>query len=120
MGTCINDSLVTVKCKGIETVIPKIVDVYNNQMGVVDRSDQMLMSYEVEQNHIKKWYIKQFMHLINVATSYSHILHKKKGGKLNPLEFRKRLVISLFEKYSNRSTTAAARRGQKSHENNPL
>ena len=92
MGTCINDSLVTVKCKGIETVIPKIVDVYNNQMGVVDRSDQMLMSYEVEQNHIKKWYIKQFMHLINVATSYSHILHKKKGGKLNPLEFRKKLV----------------------------
>ena len=85
MGTCINDSLVTVKCKGIETVIPKIVDVYNNQMGVVDRSDQ-------KQNHIKKWYIKQFMHLINVATSYSHILHKKKGGKLNPLEFRKKLV----------------------------
>ena len=92
MGTCINDSLVTVKCRGIETVIPKIVDVYNNQMGVVDRSDQMLMSYEVEQNHIKKWYIKQFMHLINVATSYSHILRKKKGGKLNPLEFRKKLV----------------------------
>ena len=60
------------------------------------------------------------MYLINVATFNSHILHKKKGGKLNPLEFRKRLVISLFEKYSNRSTTAAARRGQKSHENNPL
>ena len=55
------------------------------------------------------------MHLINVATSYSHILHKKKGGKLNPLEFRKNLekVISLFEKYSNRSTTATARRGRK-------
>ena len=48
------------------------------------------------------------MYLINVATFNSHILHKKKGGKLNPLEFRKRLVISLFEKYSNRSTTATA------------
>ena len=32
------------------------------------------------------------MHLINVATFNSHILHKKKGGKLNPLEFRKKLV----------------------------
>ena len=60
------------------------------------------------------------MYLINVATFNSHILHKKKGGRLNPLEFRKKLVISLFEKYSNRSTTATARRGQKSHENNPL
>ena len=120
MGTCINDSLVTVKWRGFETVIPQIVNVYNNQMGGVDRSDQMLRSYEVERKRVKKWYKKQIMHLINVATFNSHILHKKKGGKLNPLEFRKRLVISLFEKYSNRSTTAAARRGQKSHENNPL
>ena len=59
---------------------------------MVDRSDQMLMSHEVEQNRIRKWYIKQFMHLINVATSYSHILHKKKGGKLNPSEVRQKLV----------------------------
>ena len=58
MGTCINKSLDTVKRRGIETVIPKIVNVYNNQMGVVDRGDQMLFSYEVEQNRIKKWYMK--------------------------------------------------------------
>ena len=32
------------------------------------------------------------MHLINVATFNSHILYKKKVGKLNPLEFRKKLV----------------------------
>ena len=89
-------------------------------MGEVDRSDQMLTSYEVERKRVKKWYKKQFMHLINVATFNSHILHRKKGGRLNPLEFTKKLVISLFEKYSNRSTTATARRGQKSHENNPL
>ena len=115
MGTCINDSLVTVKQRGFETVIPEIVNVYNNQMGGVDRSGQMLRSYEVERKRVKKWYKKQFMHLINVATFNSHILHKKKGGRLNPLEFRKKLVISLFEKYSNRSTTATARRGRKSH-----
>ena len=120
MGTCINDSLVTVKWRGFETVIPQIVNVYNNQMGGVDRSDQMLRSYEVERKRVKKWYKKQIMHLINVATFNSHILHKKKGGRLNPLEFRKKLVISLFEKYSNRSTTTTARRGRKSHENNPL
>ena len=53
------------------------------------------------------------MHLINVATFNSHILHKKKGGRLNPLEFRKKLVISLFEKYSNCSTTATAQEDEK-------
>ena len=97
-----------------------VENVYNNQMDGIDRSDQMLTSYEVEQKRVKKWYKNQFMYLINVATFNSHILHQKKGGKLNPLEFRKRLVISLFEKYSNHSTTATARRGQKGHENNPL
>ena len=89
-------------------------------MGGLDRSDEMLISYEAEWKRIKNWYKKQFMHLINVATFNSHILYKKKVGKLNPLEFRKKLVISLFEKYSNRSTTATSRRGGKSHENIPL
>ena len=49
----------------------------------------------------------------------SHILHKKKGGKLNPLGFEKK-VISLFEKYSDWSTTSTAWTGRKSHANNPL
>ena len=75
-------------------------------MGGVDRSDQMLMSYEVERKRVKKWYKKQFMNLINVATFNSHI--------------RKKLVISLFEKHSNRGATATARRGRESQENNPL
>ena len=75
IGTCINDSPVTAKRKGFETVIPEIVNVYNNQMGGVDRSDQMLTSNEVERKRVKKWYKKQFMHLINVATFNSHILH---------------------------------------------
>ena len=58
MGTCINDSLVTVKQRGFETVIPEIVNVYNNQMGGVDRSGQMLTSYEAERKRVKKWYKK--------------------------------------------------------------
>ena len=48
MGTCINDSLGTAKCRGVETVIREIDNVYNNQMGGVDKSEQMLTSYDVE------------------------------------------------------------------------
>ena len=48
----------------------------------VDRSGQMLTSYEVEWKLVKKWYKKQFIHLINVAILNSHILHKKKKDHL--------------------------------------
>lgn len=80
MGTCINDSLGIVKCRGVETVIREIDNVYNNQMGGVDRSDQILTSYDIEWKCVKKWYKKQSIHLINVATFNSHVLHKKKSS----------------------------------------
>ena len=33
-----------------------VENVYNNQMDGIDRIDQMLTSYEVEQKRVKKWY----------------------------------------------------------------
>ena len=67
---------------------------------VFDRSDQMLTSYEVERKRVKEWYEQQLMYLINASTFNSHILHRKKGEKLNTLKFRKRLVMYLFENKS--------------------
>ena len=60
----------------------------------------MLTSYEVERKRVKEWYEQQLMYLINVSTFNSHILHRKKGEKLNTLEFRKSLVMYLFENKS--------------------
>ena len=103
MGTCINDSLGTVKCRGVETVIREIDNVYNNQMRGVDRSDQILTSYDIEWKCVKKWYKKQSIHLINVATFLIVMFC-----------IRKKVVIFLFEKYSDRTMTATAQRGWKS------
>ena len=41
---------------------------------------------------------KMWIHLINSCVFNAHTLHKKKGEKLTPLEFRKKLV-SQIEKY---------------------
>ena len=41
---------------------------------------------------------KMWIHLINSGVFNAHTLHKKKGEKLTPLEFRKKLV-SQIEKY---------------------
>ena len=48
MSTCVNDGTVTVKRVGKDKEIPNVVDFYNQHMGGVDKSDQMLTSYEIE------------------------------------------------------------------------
>ena len=80
--------------------IPIVVDVYNRSMGGVDKSDQMMTSYEVERKRVKKWYKKIFNHLINQSAFNSQILHSRMGGQLTPLKFRQKLVATIIEKYS--------------------
>ena len=69
-------------------------------MGGVDKSDQMMTSYDVERKRVKKWYKKVFNHVINQCAFNAQILHKCKGGQLVPLKFRQELVESLLFKYA--------------------
>ena len=62
--TCVNDGTVTVKRVGKDKEIPHVVDFYNQHIGGVDKSDQMLTSYEIERKRVKKW-IKVSHHLVN-------------------------------------------------------
>ena len=48
MSTCVNDGNVIVKRAGKDKEIPRVVDFYNQHMGGVDKSDQMLTSYEIQ------------------------------------------------------------------------
>ena len=68
-------------------------------MGGVDRSDQMMSSYPMERKRLKKWSKKMWLHLINRCVFNAHILHKKQGGSLSPLEFRSALISQLVEKF---------------------
>ena len=56
MSTCVEDGILQVRRAGQPKDIPKVIDTYNKNMGGVDRSDQMLTSYEIERKRVKKWY----------------------------------------------------------------
>ena len=64
MSTCVEDGILQVRRAGQPKDIPKVIDTYNKNMGGVDRSDQMLTSYEIERKRVKKWYKKFFYHLV--------------------------------------------------------
>ena len=106
---CVADEDVVVKRRGKDKLVPLVVNIYNDSMGSVDRSDQMIISYPVERKRLKKWSKKMWLHLINMCVFNAQILQKKQGGNLPPLEFRSRLMSQLVEKYG--YNTEAVRKG---------
>ena len=56
MSTCVEGGILQVRRASQPKDIPKAIDTYNKIMGGVDRSDQMLTSYEIERKRVKKWY----------------------------------------------------------------
>ena len=54
MSSCITNDTVNVTRAGKPKDIPLVVHMYNQSMGGVDRSDQMLTTYEAERKRIKK------------------------------------------------------------------
>ena len=137
--TCIPDCKAVVQKRVVETTLPTVIHIYNNMMGSVDRSDQMIISYPTEHKQIKKWYKKHFMHLINISSFNTHIITNrprgfhvettwkrsfprrfnvestwcvcKKGGKLDALNFRTKLVEQIVEKYGMKVKPSVERRG---------
>ena len=75
--------------------IPPPVKGYNNNMGGVDLSDQLLKCYEIIRKS-KKWWKTLFFHFIDVAIVNSFIIHKSTGGELNHKTFRVNLAKSLM------------------------
>ena len=85
MSTCVEDGILQVRRAGQPKDIPKVIDTYNKNMGGVDRSDQMLTSYEIEQKCVKKWYKEFFYDLVNVCVFNAHIIATKLGSKVTQL-----------------------------------
>ena len=81
ISTFVNDDKTLVRRAGKDKLIPTVVDIYNRGMGGVDKSDQMMTSYDVECKRVKKWYKKVFNH-INPCAFNAQILHKRMGGEL--------------------------------------
>ena len=112
MSTCVEDGILQVRRAGQPKDIPKVIDTYNKNMGGVDRSDQMLTSYEIERKRVKKWYKKFFYHLVNVCVFNAHIIATKLGSKVTQLQFREELIESLF--LENQNIGSSRKRGRQS------
>ena len=64
---------------------PIVCSDYNDTMGGVDLSDYFLSSYPSARKRLKKYYQKQFRHILDMAVLNAHILFKKSGEKIPDL-----------------------------------
>ena len=80
-------------------VKPKVCCDYNDTMGGVDLSDAFLSVYPSSRKRLKKYYQKQFRHILDMVVLNAHILYQKSGGVNARLPFILNLVEKLIEKY---------------------
>lgn len=75
---------------------PQNIKKYNTNMGGVDRSDQNISLYRIAVRG-KKWYFPLITHLLDAAEQNAWQLHRKQGGKLDHLAFRRNVAMSLIQ-----------------------
>ncbi|KAI2652456.1 PiggyBac transposable element-derived protein 4 [Labeo rohita] len=73
---------------------PAPVSAYNQHMGGVDLSDQLLQYYTA-QHKTMKWYRKIFLHFLDIAATNTFIVHKELYGNLSHKEFMEQLIAEL-------------------------
>lgn len=84
--------------KRIQVTQPNVIAKYNKFMGGVDRADQNISVYRVSIRG-KKWYYPRIMHCFDMCEQNAWLLHRKNGGKLDHLSFRRRVATALLETY---------------------
>lgn len=82
--------------KRIPVLQPYSICSYNKYMGGVDRSDQNIGLYRVAVRG-KKWYFPIISQLLDAAEQNAWQLHRLQGGKLDHLEFRRTIALSIIE-----------------------
>lgn len=99
---------------------PQSVIDYNENMGLVDKSD-MQMSFNTTARKSIKWYKKFFFHLLNLSILNSGIIYstlEKKPLKLP--EFRLKLIEQIINTYWTDCIISPCRVGRKSNDDLPI
>lgn len=85
--------------KGKMKFKPTLVVDYSKGMGGVDLADQCIVTYSIARRRLKKYYMKMFRHLIDIAVFNAFVIYRKKGKKCTQLKFRLDLISAMTEKY---------------------
>ena len=92
-----------------DKVVPAMVDLYNQNMGGVDSSDQVMYSYAFERKS-KSWSKKVVFNLLTCLLMNSYVLYKLTvGHPKTRLEFIKDVVDSLASDYKETEVVSVAR-----------
>ena len=118
MSTFHDASVKEVGRQGARKIKPIVCCDYNDTMGGVDLSDCFLSSYPSARKRLKKYYQKQFRHILDMAILNAHILFKKSGGKDSRLAFILNLIDRLVETYNRKKQESF--RGRRSLTDTPL
>lgn len=81
-----------------EVMKPKMIEEYNNKMGGVDKSDQLLSYYGFPHRTVK-WWKRAFYHLVDLAIVQAYTLYRQSsqaGRHLSHQQFRIQLAKELL------------------------
>lgn len=77
---------------------PTLVRDYNNQMGCVDKADQLKSTYEINRRS-KKWWHRIFFHFLDTTVTNAHIIYTENmrghGPSIKLKDFRINLSVAL-------------------------
>lgn len=85
--------------KRINVNQPHVVRCYNKYMGGVDLMDKNVNCYRVGIRG-RKWYFPIFTWMIDAAVQNAWLIHRKCGGKLSNLEFRRNIARHFLNTFS--------------------
>ncbi|XP_068250307.1 piggyBac transposable element-derived protein 4-like [Palaemon carinicauda] len=110
LSTLHDDSMKIVKSRrGHEKSKPKAIEDYNNKMGGVDLSDNLMVHFSTARNRLKKYYKKVFRHMLDMCLLNAFITYKMLGGKFPRREFILRLAERMVSTYARRNKDAIRR-----------
>lgn len=84
--------------KHIQVPRPHLISKYNNHMGGTDRMDQNIAQYRIGIRG-KKWWWSIFSWIIDVCLHNAWQIHRKSGGRMSQLEFRRSIVQTYLKTY---------------------
>ena len=88
----------TTSKRGRERIKPKAIADYNEHMGGVDLSENLLSHFSTARNRMKKFYRKIVRHLFDISVLNAFITYKNFGGKMKRIDFIIALGEGIIEK----------------------